>query len=180
LQKRLTVISKFNKDIHDIENDKNKGLEHDASGNIIYKSYPSVEGGANTVYDGLKLNPGTKVEKIYSKQGYLTEKQAKNLQEESTLEHYNRAKKIYNRNANDSNAWDQLSINEQRVLTDYAYDGTLPQFKNLMKGFRTKDKKLINDSYIRYYYDNVEKRFKPNNRRNKKFKPILDSITNIY
>ena len=147
--KRTQVIKSWSSKLHEQENATNKGLIVTPSNDSTWYPYASYEGGAKTVYDGLKLNKNTKALRIIDAQGYLTNNQAKELKREAMLAHYNKAKIIFD-NEVGAGSWDDLSVDEQRVLSDYNYTGSLQQFKKLMHAVKNKDGNTIMKEYKRY------------------------------
>lgn len=148
--KKDVVIKSFEKDIHYLENESNKGMKITNIGDTLWYPYSSYEGGAPTVYDGLKLNEGTRARQIVDEQGYLTSQQAREETQKAYNKHYNNAKRIYNNYTKDENAWDELDERLQVILMDYSYNGVLHQFKNFMEGINNDDTDKIKANYKRY------------------------------
>ena len=172
-EKKTYVLNDWRKGIHNMENATNKGLVVTPQNDSTWYPYDSYEGGAKTVYDGLKLNPGTDAERIIKEQGYLTNFQAKGLLWDALSDHYDKAKKTYEATVGDG-SWDELSIEEQKVLADYSYTGVLHEFKNFMRGIKNKDSEIIRREYKRYING------KPLKSRNDETKKQLEHIIDSH
>jgi hypothetical protein len=131
----------------------------------------SVEGGADTIGKGLKMNNvNTDWYKTLNKQGYLTNAQMEKGVQEMMTGFYDKAKNIYN-GQHGNYAWDALAPEKQSLLMDYAYNGVLNQFPKFMQAVHDNDKDSILNEYKRHV---GKKELKTRNRE------TLNLINNIW
>ena len=131
----------------------------------------SVEGGADTIGKGLKMNNvNTDWYKTLKKQGYLTNAQMEKGVQEMMTGFYDKAKNIYNEQHGDY-AWDALAPEKQSLLMDYAYNGVLNQFPKFMQAVHDNDRDSILNEYKRHV---GKKELKTRNRE------TLNLINNIW
>jgi len=132
------TLEKYLSDLRGLENSIKKGYKNN-------KWYPhaSVEGGANTIAYGHKLQPGE------SFASGLTEQQARDLQKKDVLAHQTKAEK-YVDDKYGTGTYDKLPQNSQMMLTDYAYNlGSLNKFPSFVEGVVKGDKNKMLQQYER-------------------------------
>lgn len=110
----------------------------------------SVEGGADTIGKGLKLNnTNANWYKILQKQGYLTNTQMEEGVKEMTSGFYDKAKNTYSKKYGEY-AWDTLAPEKQSLLMDYVYNGVLDKFPAFMQAVHDNDRDSILNEYKRH------------------------------
>lgn len=135
-----------------LENNKNNRNGGWDSRLGIWRPHKSVEGGADTIAYGIKLDNGSNWAAIAKKQGYLTDQQALQAAREMTSTYYERAKKVYDKKFG-VGSWDKLNWKQQSILVDYEYNvkGGLASFPNLMKAMHDGNINGMLKHYKRYY-----------------------------
>ena len=98
---------------------------------------------------GYDIGYGHKIKKGENFSKGLTNDQVNNLFKRDIDTKFKAAKSTFN-NRNLSRSWDELDQQEQLLLTDYQYNGVLPDFKKFMKAVADKDKDLMLKEYVRY------------------------------
>lgn len=132
------TLEKYLSDLRGLENSIKKGYKNN-------KWYPhsSIEGGANTIAYGHKLQRGE------SFSSGLTEQQARDLQKKDVLAHQTKAEKFVD-NKYGKGTYDKLPQNSQMLLTDYAYNlGSLNKFPSFVEGVVKGDKNKMLQQYER-------------------------------
>lgn len=132
------TLEKYLSDLRGLENSIKKGYKNN-------KWYPhsSIEGGANTIAYGHKLQPGE------SFSSGLTEQQARDLQKKDVLAHQTKAEKFVD-DKYGKGTYDKLPQNSQMLLTDYAYNlGSLNKFPSFVEGVVKGDKNKMLQQYER-------------------------------
>lgn len=132
------TLKKYLSDLRSLENSIKKGYRNN-------KWYPhsSIEGGANTIAYGHKLQPGE------SFSSGLTEQQARDLQKKDVLAHQTKAEKFVD-DKYGKGTYDKLPQNSQMLLTDYAYNlGSLNKFPSFVEGVVKGDKDKMLKEYER-------------------------------
>ena len=167
------TIDLFNSRIWDLENQAREGYNPKTG---RWTAHKSPEGGAETIGGGIKLgetNP--KWDKIYRKQGYLTDTQVKEAMDEAAQDAYNGAKKAYTR-IYGKGEWKRLNPDVKALLMDIEYNaGNVASFKELLKAIHNQDIKGIATQHHRSYTDEKGKTHPVKNRNN-----YFDSIFNNY
>lgn len=132
------TLKKYLSDLRSLENSIKKGYRNN-------KWYPhsSIEGGANTIAYGHKLQPGE------SFSSGLTEQEARDLQKKDVLAHQTKAEKFVD-DKYGKGTYDKLPQNSQMLLTDYAYNlGSLNKFPSFVEGVVKGDKDKMLKEYER-------------------------------
>ena len=116
--------------LHFVENNANIGYDPVTQ---RYVAYDSVEGGEQTIGDGLKLYPNEAWTKLYNKQGYLTKQQHDDFVNAKIRKDIEATRRFYDTTNNDVGAFDRLSPEMQAWLIDYNYNPGITQFPKLVK-----------------------------------------------
>ena len=98
---------------------------------------------------GYDIGYGHKIKKGESFSKGLTNKQVNDLFTKDIDVKVKAAKSTFNNRTLNRN-WDELNLQEQILLTDYQYNGVLPDFKKFMKAVADKDKDSMLNEYVRY------------------------------
>lgn len=126
--------------LHFVENKANVGYDPVTQ---RYVAYDSVEGGEQTVGDGLKLYPNEAWTKLYNRQGYLTKQQHDDFINARIRKDIEATRRFYDTTNNDVGAFDRLSPEMQAWLIDYNYNPGITQFPKLVKAIYVDDKDSI-------------------------------------
>jgi GH24 family phage-related lysozyme (muramidase) len=126
-----------------------------------YKSYPSMEGGLNTVGIGHKLQKGETF-------GDMTEEEAEALFRVDLNKHAAKARKTFNGKYGDA-AFESLPIKHQQALIDLQFGvaGGVAKYPKFMKAVATGDREGMLREYTRSYGPAGRKVL--DERRNRKF-----------
>lgn len=126
--------------LHFVENQGNVGYNPK---NNRYTAYDSVEGGEQTIGDGLKLYANEPWTKLYNKQGYLTKEQHDQFVRDRIVKDYNATRTFYDKINNDQGAFDRLSPEWQGYIIDFNYNPGITQFPSLMRAVYAGDIEAI-------------------------------------
>jgi hypothetical protein len=126
--------------LHFVENNANVGYDPITK---RYVAYDSVEGGEQTIGDGLKLYPNEAWTKLYNRQGYLTKQQHDDFINARIRKDIEATRRFYDTTNNDVGAFDRLSPEMQAWLIDYNYNPGITQFPKLVKAIYVDDKDSI-------------------------------------
>lgn len=132
--------------LHYVENQANTGYDPVTQ---RYVAYDSVEGGEQTIGDGLKLYPNEAWTKLYNRQGYLTKQQHDDFVNARIRKDIEATRRFYDTTNNDVGAFDKLSPEMQAWLIDYNYNPGITQFPKLVKAIYVDDKDSIRKESLR-------------------------------
>lgn len=146
------VYDKLKETLPGLENSQKEGLT--AKGWVPHNS---PEGGAKTIYYGLKLEPNAypEIQRLLRTRGYITEEEARKAFEKAIRDHYSYTKDWYNKYFNDSGAFNKLDVDTQALLADYVYnmgpEKFFSGFPKFLKAIHNKDY----DTAIEEYHSNA-------------------------
>lgn len=126
--------------LHYVENQANTGYDPVKQ---RYVAYDSVEGGEQTVGDGLKLYPNEAWTKLYNRQGYLTKQQHDDFVNARIRKDIEATRRFYDATNNDAGAFDRLSPEMQAWLIDYNYNPGITRFPKLVKAVYADDRDTV-------------------------------------
>ena len=135
------TLEEYKKDLMLQENGNKEGW--DSKKQLWFPIKAPEKGGGYDIGYGHKISKG----EDYSKG--LTNKQVQDLMISDYNTKKTGAEKIFN-NQNLDRKWKDLTPQEQILLTDYNYNGVLPEFKKFMEAIASKDKDSLLREFKRY------------------------------
>jgi len=135
---QFQVTPDFINYIKSVENGIKAGFKHG-----LWHPHKSVEGGADTIAYGHKLQPGENFSRGVT-DVQATEMLKKDIQTAAT-----RAKQITDFRFGPG-AFDRLDNSKKEMLTDFAFNGVLGKFPKFLDGVVTGNDKEVKAQYIRH------------------------------
>lgn len=179
-QKKKAAVHDAREKLKQLENNKNlKSGGYDKDTDRWYE-HSSVEGGANTIGSGFKLNkPNDPVQKLVESRrndsrGYITDQENDQLVLDRTVsDFYDEARRIYDKRYEEE-AFDKLSPKAQSILTEFHYNGSLRPFRKFTDAIHNNDVEGMKSHYKRYT------KGRPLKQRNEYVGREIDSLANGF
>lgn len=137
---KIDAINLSKRFLRNVENNVGKGFNY-----VMNRWYPhkSVEGGANTIAHGMKLQKSndSNIQKwvdLVNSQGYLTSQQAEQALDDYVNSYREGAKHIYD-SIYGRGTFDKLAPAQQAAAIDIQYNGGLGRFPKFMEALHNDD-----------------------------------------